>query len=382
MYQPKYNAKLLICPSIFVIDCDSNITISGDGTIDGNRPYDGGVDTINSLNSEPEICAPEYRMEDFTAGCCIAVDSSYQIRIENLKIKSGYMHCLAFNFSEMIYIEQTDVSDAHDKCIVFLNTKFINITNNYIHDALFEDGVIFYAYNRNCKVNSNRIERCARYGISIGVNNYDVLTVNNTIRFCEGNYNCHAYEGVRSIGDHLVGGRIGSHKTASYFERGIALTASGTNHIFSNLRIDYPYNMTTVSFPEAPDWTAIWIHAEHDTTIDTCMNIVFDNCQIINHWARYRGYDNKWGSSPMNPTFPIIQLGTISGGRYYEADSVTFVNCVIDGYGDGMEFICTGHAVYNAIKFINTVWKNGYYGRKFYTGTATEDSLSVRFINY
>lgn len=386
MFLTSQNAKIIPCPAIFLLYNDSNITITGNGTLNGNRPYDGGVDTINSLNFEGirkyNLKGILSRAEDLSSACPVSINYCYNININNLKIKKGLLHNIVVNYSNKITIDNCYIYDAHDKGILAYSSTDLTIKNNYVGYSLFEDGINCYAYNEMVLLDNNYIERCGRYGICFNMTNRNCYTSNNTCKFNEGNMTVVMYDGFISNNDHLIGGRYGTHRTASSIVIGISLSVRGNNHAFNNLTIDYPNTMCTTTYTERDNWFPLYIGG-NDGYLDTVNHIVFNGGQINNIWVRVRTQSTgAWISVPYNYTSNFIKFGYVTGGINYPVDDVTFNGMSFDGIGDGMYFYNDGgnHRSEN-IKFIDCTFKNLYYNRKFANGTTEQDSLTVKFIN-
>lgn len=379
------NARLVPTDFVFRMIDKDNIVISGRGVINGNRPADAGILNVpNDANVEP--INDEWNEEDYTlgAGCVIAgLDNSTNITVKDVTIKKGFMHNIRYRYVDGFKFLNTVIDDAHDKNLLLHYSKNGLIDGNIVKNALFEDGIILYIYNKNIQITNNRIFGNPRYGLAVQKFNDNCVSSNNIIEFNGQNFYVATQSGFSSNNDVIVGGRMGTYRTTEKFALNIALLIEGHNISFNNLRMNYPYDRATGSYPEATGWQPIVIRSTSRNDLGISKQISFNGGGMVNMWARNRNISTQaWSGTAYNADKYLVTFGGSGSGVDYNIDGVSFNNFLFEGFGKGLKFSHTNETLeFSSLRFNQSTFKHSYQDELFDIGVLTADEDAVTFLN-
>ena len=149
------HAFLTTCHSAILVQGQRFVYIHGSGSIFGNR--------TNQLRTAPT--SNWRRWEEMRANSGIVVFDSSFVRIEGLTIYDANLHNLTFWMTENCTAEGLDVFGANDKNIAAVSTHRLRLFNNHAHDAVCEDGIIFYVLGHSALVGKNRLTDNPRFAL-------------------------------------------------------------------------------------------------------------------------------------------------------------------------------------------------------------------------
>lgn len=170
------NARAGLVQSVIILDSCSNITIMGNGVIDGNGR------NANQIKIHP---VSQFLGEQWWAGIGITARDCNNITIDGLTFKDGEMHNLAFTETDWgqrgcntISVSNVELYNARMKNILFRGSTNISLSNIYSHNARWEEGIMFYTSNSNATLSNITIHDCGRHGLGINDGNRNISGTN------------------------------------------------------------------------------------------------------------------------------------------------------------------------------------------------------------
>jgi hypothetical protein len=149
------HAFLTTCHSAVLVQGQRMVFIHGSGSIFGNR--------MNQMRTAPT--SNWQRWEEMRANSGVVVFDSSFVHIEGLTIHDANLHNLTFWMTENCTAEGLDVFGANDKNIAAVSTHRLRLFNNHAHDAVCEDGIIFYVLGHSALVGKNRLTDNPRFAL-------------------------------------------------------------------------------------------------------------------------------------------------------------------------------------------------------------------------
>lgn len=161
--RPEYRKDYLVEANAFVTTSHSAILVQGQrfvyihgtGSVFGNR--------MNQSRTAP--LSTWQRWEEMRADSGIVVCDSSFVRIEGLRVYDANLHNVVFWMCENCEGRDLEAFGSNDKNIVSVKTNRLRLMDNYSHDSVREDGIIFYMAGYYALVGKNRIIDNPRLGL-------------------------------------------------------------------------------------------------------------------------------------------------------------------------------------------------------------------------
>ena len=179
-----HEGRVSHCSPILLAENISNITIRGNGTIDGNKSNQDQIHPVYTVGED----------ENQRSGCGIAIWESEYIVIKDITVKDCLLHNISISGSDFsngcntINLLSLTVIGGHDKNILVRFTDSVVVNDCAVTGALWEDGLIFYNFVTNATVNNLYASENKRAGLNwnssdnSGLVATNIIGVNNTFR--------------------------------------------------------------------------------------------------------------------------------------------------------------------------------------------------------
>lgn len=179
-----YNIYSHIDSAAFVSDINSiiyaenvnNISITGNGVIDGDRVNQFVRHPTRSISWD----------EEQRAGMCIAISNCRNVLIDGITFRNPICHGIAISslagvgeINQNIRLNNIKSFNAWDKCCIIRFTNNVEITNSTFEKTGWEDGLMFYGNVTNAKIFNITAKNCPRYGIGWNSAQNEYLTGSN-----------------------------------------------------------------------------------------------------------------------------------------------------------------------------------------------------------
>ncbi len=178
--RPEYRDHYLVEAGAFVTTSHSAILVQGQSFVYIHGP---GAICGNRENQSPTAPLSTWqRWEEMRADSGIVVCDSSFVRIEGLTVRNANLHNVTFWMAENCEATGLEAFGSNDKNIVSVKTSRLRLIDNHTHDAVQEDGIIFYSAGHLQLVGKNRIIGNPRLGLHVNANCRFVTSIRNIMQ--------------------------------------------------------------------------------------------------------------------------------------------------------------------------------------------------------
>jgi hypothetical protein len=173
IYEVSQNAICMTTQGVVHCEDLENITVIGNGTIDGNRQgqfysspssVDGGVEYWPAITALLFFKCKGIQVRD--------------INVNNARVHGLGIYGLQTNYCERANVQNVKVNGSHQKNIEIRYLRNSLFNNIEVSNAVTEDGFIFYIRGENNVVRNLTTKNNFRFGYALGSNTFGIETYN------------------------------------------------------------------------------------------------------------------------------------------------------------------------------------------------------------